>query len=112
MFDLKIFYMSGSVEYKTPQTLGVSYGGGCLIESAFISADEMETKGIRATISYMKPFDDGEEIITTDLLLVAPEHLCRVFMIFDNERLFMCRNANRLLNPTETQAFIALGESI
>lgn len=67
MFDLKIIYLSGSVEYKTPQTLGISYGGGCVLQSAFISVDDMDSKGIRATITYYKPFEKEEETLPTRL---------------------------------------------
>lgn len=111
MFDLKIMYLSGGVEYKTPQVPGISFGGGCILLSAFISVDEMDKKGIRATLTYLKPFESEEETIVPEVVLIAPEHIPRVYQIFDNERLFMCRNdGNRLLNPVETQIFVALSE--
>lgn len=111
MFDLKIIYLSGAVEYKAPQTPGISFGGGCVMQSAFVSVDDMDSKGIRASLTYYKPFEQEEETMAEEIVLIAPEHLPRVFMILDNERLFMCRDdAGRLLNPVETQIFVALEE--
>lgn len=105
MLDLTIVYMSGNCEFVTPPPLGTSYGGGCIVEKAFLHVDEMYEKGIRLSV-YYQPVrgGDAEETVINEHMIVPAENVKRIFKIENNNRTLMIRDGSGiLLNPVDTE---------
>lgn len=105
---ITIVYHSGCIEDFATPPLGTSFGGGCVMDNAFLHVDDMYGKGIRLSTAYYGTHSsEAEQAVMREHVLVEPEALGLVHRVLkDNQEIMGQDGAGRLLNPLEYEAFL------